>query len=65
MKMEVYFINLVHINCVEENEYVYLMKETGLFDLLKNHIIKEFSDYITGVEVGLDSNARKKQMAGI
>lgn len=44
-----------------EDEYVYLMKETGLFDLLKNHIIKDLSDYIMGVEVGLDSNARKNR----
>lgn len=44
-----------------EDEYVYLMKETGLLDLLKNHIIKDLSDYIMGVEVGLDSNARKNR----
>ena len=47
-------------NCTED-EYVYFMKETGLFDLLQNHIIRDLVDYVTGVEVGLDSNARKNR----
>ena len=46
--------------CTEE-QYVYFMKETGLFDLLQNHIIKDLVDYVTGVEVGLDSNGRKNR----
>nr|CDL65666.1 unnamed protein product [uncultured bacterium] len=49
------------------NECKYFMKKTGLFELIENHIISNLMDYITGVEVGLDSNARKnrggKQMA--
>lgn len=40
---------------------VYFMKETGLFDLLQNHIIRDLVDYVTGVEVGLDSNGRKNR----
>lgn len=47
-------------NCVEE-KYIYFMKETGLFDLLQNHIIRNLVDYVTGVEVGLDSNGRKNR----
>ncbi len=47
-------------NCVEE-KYIYFMKETGLFDLLQNHIIRDLVDYVTGVEVGLDSNGRKNR----
>ena len=47
-------------NCTED-EYVYFMKETGLFDLLQNHIIKDLLDYVMGVEVGLDSNGRKNR----
>ena len=42
-------------------EYTYFMRETGLFDLLENHIINNLVDYVTGVEVGLDSNGRKNR----
>ena len=42
-------------------DYVRFMKETGLFDLLQNHIINNIYDYLLGVEVGLDSNARKNR----
>ena len=41
--------------------YSYFMEKTGLFDLLKNHIINNLVDYVTGVEVGLDSNGRKNR----
>lgn len=42
-------------------QYKYFMKKTGLFDLLQNHIISSLYDYVTGVEVGLDSNGRKNR----
>ncbi len=42
-------------------EYVVFMNKTGLFDLLSNHIIGDLTDYVKGVEVGLDSNARKNR----
>lgn len=42
-------------------QYAYFMRETGLFDLLENHIINNLVDYVTGVEVGLDSNGRKSR----
>lgn len=42
-------------------EYAYFMRETGLFDLLSNHLISNLVDYVTGVEVGLDSNGRKSR----
>lgn len=41
--------------------YSYFMRETGLFDLLENHIINNLVDYVTGVETGLDSNGRKNR----
>lgn len=41
------------------DEYAYFMENTGLFDLLKNHIICSLTDYVTGVEVGMDTNSRK------
>lgn len=42
-------------------QYCYFMKETGLFDLLSNRIVKDLVDYVLGVEVGLDSNGRKNR----
>lgn len=42
-------------------DYVKFMRESGLFDLLQNHIINNLYDYVLGVEVGLDSNARKNR----
>lgn len=42
-------------------EYAYFMRQTGLFDLLENHIISNLYDYVTGVEVGLGSNGRKNR----
>lgn len=40
---------------------VILMQKTGLFDLLSHHIVNNLVDYVTGVEVGLDSNGRKNR----
>ncbi len=48
-------------NLETANDYAYFMKKTGLFDLLENHIINNLVDYVTGVEVGLDSNGRKSR----
>lgn len=42
-------------------EYAEFMRNTGLFELLSQHIISDLSDYVKGVEVGLDSNARKNR----
>ena len=42
-------------------QYKYFMRQTGLFDLLENHVISNLYDYATGVEVGLDSNGRKNR----
>ena len=43
------------------DDYIKFMKETGLFELLQNHIINNLYDYVLGVEVGLDSNGRKNR----
>ncbi|MBE6538565.1 MAG: restriction endonuclease [Ruminococcaceae bacterium] len=43
------------------DRYKYFMRETGLFDLLENHIVNNLVDYATGVETGLDSNGRKNR----
>lgn len=42
-------------------QYKYFMRATGLFELLKNRIVANLYDYVTGVEVGLDSNGRKNR----
>ena len=42
-------------------QYEFFMRKTGLFGLLENHIINNIVDYVTGVEVGLDSNGRKNR----
>ena len=43
------------------NQYIVFMRETGLFDLLENHLINNIYDYVLGVECGLNSNARKNR----
>lgn len=41
--------------------YSKFMEKSGLFDLMKNHLIGNLVDYVTGVETGLDSNGRKNR----
>ena len=40
-------------------QYKVFMRETGLFDLIQNHIVNNIYDYVLGVETGLNANARK------
>lgn len=55
-------INYHFDNAVQSvDQYKYFMRETGLFDMLKNHLISNLYDYVTGVEVGLGSNGRKNR----
>lgn len=42
-------------------DYIKFIRESGLFDLLQNHIINNLYDYVLGIEVGLDSNGRKNR----
>lgn len=41
--------------------YKVFMRETGLFDLIQNHLVNNLYDYVLGVESGLNSNARKNR----
>lgn len=50
------FKNINDINLLKR-----FMLKTGLFDLIANHLINNLVDYVTGVEVGLDSNGRKNR----
>lgn len=42
-------------------QYKVFMRETGLFDMLANHLVNNLVDYALGVETGLDSNGRKNR----
>lgn len=46
----------------EIEKYYKFFKETGLENLLKNRRIKNLVDYVFGVEVGMDTNARKNRI---
>ena len=55
-----YYYNFNRMNYSIE-QYKIFMKETGLFELLQRRIINNIYDYVLGVEVGLNSNARKSR----
>lgn len=55
-----YVFNFIKMNYTVE-QYALFMKNTGLFDLLQNHIINNLIDYVLGVEVGMDTNGRKNR----
>ena len=40
---------------------MFYLWEIGRFNLIQNHIIKDLVDYVLGVEVGMDINARKNR----
>lgn len=42
-------------------EYSEFMDKTGLFEMIRTKKINNFVDYVTGIETGLDSNARKNR----
>ena len=42
-------------------EYALFLEKSGVFDLLQNHIVSNLVDYVTGVEVGMDTNGRKNR----
>lgn len=56
-KYEFHFIKMNY----SVEQYSLFMKNTGLFDLLQNHIINNLVDYVLGVEVGMDTNGRKNR----
>lgn len=55
-----YVFNFIKMNYSIE-QYVLFMRNSGLFDLLQNHIINNLVDYVLGVEVGMDTNGRKNR----
>lgn len=59
-----YTFNFVEMNYTVE-QYVLFMRNSGLFDLLQNHIISNLVDYTLGVEVGMDTNGRKNRTGDV
>ncbi|MGX9134340.1 type II restriction endonuclease [Rummeliibacillus sp. JY-2-4R] len=57
------FENLDFINIDYENivKYVDFAEQSGILDFLTKHCTSSLVDYVTGVEVGLDSNGRKNR----
>ncbi|MBQ8725870.1 MAG: type II restriction endonuclease [Clostridia bacterium] len=55
-----YLFNFKKMN-YSVDEYKMFMRKTGLFSLISEHVINNLVDYVTGVEVGLDSNGRKNR----
>lgn len=43
------------------DDYIKFMRNTGIFKLLEQHLISSIYDYVTGVEVGMDTNGRKNR----
>lgn len=49
------------VNEAEARDYLLFIKKSGLIHLFYDRKIKNFVDYVFGVEVGLDSNGRKNR----
>ncbi|MDR1448551.1 MAG: type II restriction endonuclease [Candidatus Ancillula sp.] len=45
----------------DKKKYIEFMEKVGLFNLMENRKIKNLYDYVVGIEVGLDTNARKNR----
>lgn len=59
-----YVFNFVKMNYTIE-QYCLFMRNSGLFELLQNHIINNLVDYVMGVEVGMDTNGRKNRTGDV
>ena len=55
-----YVFNFVKMN-YSIDQYALFMRNSGLFELLQNHIINNLVDYVLGIEVGMDTNGRKNR----
>ena len=56
-----YFTENQNITIEKANDYFLFIQNSGLMELFKNKKIKNFVDFVFGVEVGLDSNGRKNR----
>ena len=55
-----YLFDFAEVNYTAE-QYADFMEKTGLFNLLETKIVNNLIDYVYGVEVGIDTNARKNR----
>jgi type II restriction enzyme len=55
------FSATINLSDTEIDKIVNFMGKSGLIDLLKNNLNASIVDYVLGVEVGLDTNARKNR----
>lgn len=55
------FKHKISLEKQEIEEIIVFTKKTGILELFKSKTIKNIPDYVLGVEVGLDSNARKNR----
>ncbi|MCD4756488.1 type II restriction endonuclease [bacterium] len=68
-ELEKFFSVMEILQSDEESQLLKFFSETGLKDIFEDRTIKNLVDYVVGVEVGMDTNARKnrsgKLMEGI
>ncbi len=59
-----YYFDFEKLN-YQIDEYAKFMRKTGLFRLLEMKILGNICDYVTGIEVGMDTNTRKNRTGHI
>ncbi|SUK02089.1 DNA adenine methylase [Staphylococcus agnetis] len=59
--MDFYSLDFMNINTNNMEAYLEFIKNSGLLSFLQNSAQKNLVDFVYGVEVGLDSNARKNR----
>ena len=55
-----YYYNFKKMN-YSMDTYIMFMRKTGIFDLLEKKLVSSLYDYVLGVEVGMDTHARKNR----
>lgn len=56
-----FYFKFSNVNQYTVADYTMFLEKTGIFDLLSNRLISNLVDYVTGVEVGMDTNGRKNR----
>lgn len=58
----IYFKKYKNLSNEEIEKYYRFFRQTGLEEIFKNRSIKNLVDYVFGIEVGLDTHARKNRV---
>jgi len=61
LETEIYDFNKSKLSEFEAKKYAEIFTKTGLGELLSDKTIKSIPDYLIGVEVGLETNAKKNR----